>query len=525
MLRNLVAGVCCAAIAVAVLSIAAVGLARVGTAADQTLPGSRCSGLVQAKYNIRDIPQLHIVSAAPAHSEDGSYEYCRVEGRLDALIEFEADLPTISWNGKFLAIFSESCDIYLRRGYACLPIYRNGLRGKPGMGRSDEEFEELQMKGLVPWLEATRFTHLLTLVGKDLTARFYSKPAKRSYFLGCSAGGSDAIWEAQQFPYDYDGVVAGEFTPDVNEWLVNNLWMTRNLIGSNGSPIFSAQSLQTLHSAALHGCKRETVAGGSFVANPLECVFDPSKLLCGAKGGRCLTLAQVEAAKKLYRGPSNRSGVRETVYRTLPGSELRWRPMIMDRSIDFEYGFYGSKPKVTDKNFDFEDDFKRLGFGNLNSPISPDLRRFQAAGGKLIAYQGGNDTASTASSVEDYMMTAERIVGPGKKGRDFLRFFVIPGMDHCNGGQGAYEVDYLTYIERWVEGGTAPNAIRGAHISDAYLDKLPSSSEDYAYRSEDTATSAPLPSHMKLDHIPLPLHPDVPTTFTQSIPAHSLSGR
>ena len=54
-----------------------------------------------------------------------------------------------------------------------------------------------------------RATHLMTTFSKALINAFYGDPASKSYFTGCSTGGQQALMEAQRFPYDYDGILAG----------------------------------------------------------------------------------------------------------------------------------------------------------------------------------------------------------------------------------------------------------------------------------------------------------------------------
>jgi hypothetical protein len=100
----------------------------------------------------------------------------------------------------------------------------------------------------------------------------------------------------------------------------------------------------------------------------------------------------------------------------------------------------------------------------IAAPINPDLRRFKARGGKLLSYTGWNDAIEGVLRTVDYYETAERTMGGPAATQDFFRLFVIPGMEHCSGGDGAFAVDYLSYLEAWVESGEAPAKLVGSHV-------------------------------------------------------------
>src|SRR5262249_9376912 len=100
----------------------------------------------------------------------------------------------------------------------------------------------------------------------------------------------------------------------------------------------------------------------------------------------------------------------------------------------------------------------------LYGGTDPDLRQFKAAGGKLILYHGWADADISPLKTIDYYQTVEKTMGGRDATREFLRFFVIPGMDHCAGGSGANDFDYLSYLESWVEKGQAPDVMIGGHV-------------------------------------------------------------
>ena len=122
----------------------------------------------------------------------------------------------------------------------------------------------------------------------------------------------------------------------------------------------------------------------------------------------------------------------------------------------------GKDWKYTD--FDFDRDYARSGVGVIFADTNPDLRKFKAAGGKLISYQGGNDALQIPGAIFDYYETVERTMGGRARTQDFFRLFAIPGMNHCTGGDGVFAFDYLGYLEAWVERGQAPDVMIGTHL-------------------------------------------------------------
>jgi feruloyl esterase len=201
----------------------------------------------------------------------------------------------------------------------------------------------------------------------------------------------------------------------------------------------------------------------------------------------------VEAAKRIYDGPPH---TRERAVRgALPGSEIVWKFGTDTKYTDslFQYMIYGTSPGWSSATYDFEHDYKRLGMAALYTDTTPDLRRFKAAGGKLLVYQGGNDVVEMPTAIVDYYETAEKVLGGLELTQDFFRLFIIPGMNHCGGGVGASSVDYLSYLENWVEQNHAPDKMIGAHVSDSYLDSLPEASRSVTF----------------------PLDPKIPLSFTR----------
>jgi Tannase and feruloyl esterase len=166
-------------------------------------------------------------------------------------------------------------------------------------------------------------------------------------------------------------------------------------------------------------------------------------------------------------------------------------------------------PGWSSNSYDFAKDFKRLGMATLYTATDPDLRRFKAAGGKLLVYQGGNDTVEMPTAIVDYYQTVEKVMGGRGPTQDFFRLFVIPGMNHCGGGVGAFSIDYLTYLEQWVEKNQPPNQMIGAHVSESYLASLPLPAGIPEEASKEVRIAA------ALGRLHFPLDPKIPLSFSR----------
>lgn len=424
---------------------------------------ARCNALAATDFSdITDAP-VRVVAAKLMDGNGATPAHCEVTGSITPYTDVEVRLPVDNWNGKFLAIANVSsgaaCDQYLKRGYACMPMFRTFKKGQ-----SDAQWASALITDLQARIAMNRGPHLLTLAGKGIVSRYYSSAPDRSYFLGCSAGGHSAMVEAQTFPWDYDGIVAGAPNLDTADWLVRTAWAWRSILDENGQPILSKADFALLHRGVLASCDSDDGLKDGIVSNPLGCRFAPSHLVCAAgRNAECLTPAKVAAIERIYAGPG------ASTPNMLLGSECQWGVATKEDAAKylepyFKLVFDGSSPQMTPANFDFEHDRNRTGLGiSLATPNNPDLRKFKSAGGKLIGYLGTYD-AAYVTGIIDYYETVERTMGGRAATQEFFRFFLVPGMTHCTGGQGAYAIDYLAYLEAWVERNQPPDSMVGANV-------------------------------------------------------------
>ncbi len=400
--------------------------------------------------------------------------FCRIAAELtptsDSLIKIEVWMPLENWNGKFLgvgnggwsgAIVYPALRIGLNRGYATAST-------NTGHDGGDASFALGHPEKLIDF--GHRAVHEMTVQGKAIVKAFYSKGPERSYWNGCSSGGKQGLKEAQKFPDDYDGIVAGA---PANYWTHLNfggLWPAVRTLGDPAN-FLSPEKLALLHQAALQACDDLDKVKDGLIENPMSCRFDPGTLLCKDAGSEgCLTAAQVESARKIYGGAKNpRTG--EQIFPGMPpGSELVWtalaggpRPFGIPVS-HFRYVVF--KDKDWDyKALDFDQHVAladKIDNGLLNA-TDPDLKKFFARGGKLLMYHGWNDQLiSPINSVDYYNSVARKMGGAAKIDKAF-RLFMAPGMNHCRGGDGPSDIDPLAALEQWVEHGKAPDSILATH--------------------------------------------------------------
>lgn len=437
---------------------------------------AQCKALGTTGFAItRDAP-TQVIEARMVDAVAEQPAHCSVQGYIWPQIRFAMKLPAGSqWNGKFFEagtggiggwLAPQLCDDALRRGYACITSDKGPTGG--GLG----SYHDLQSQVDL----GIRAAHVAAVAGKAITQRYYGEQPRYSYFMGCSGGGVQAMIEAQYFPWDFDGIIACDFEGGKRHFFRAAMaWNALAIHEADGAPIFSSHDLDLLHQAVLARCDLDDGVKDGVIGNPPACEVDPEVLACqrGQTVG-CLSEKQIAAARKVYSGPMTLTGERWQPGRTMPGAEknsLLGFQVARDFTTDyFRYMAFHPAPGPTWqlKDLDFDVDYKRMGVmsalqvGNLSS----DLRRFKAAGGKLIITQGWSDSgAPTALNTVDYYEMVERIMGSRQATQEFARLFMMPGRDHCGGGPGANAFDLISYLEAWVEKGKAPDLMLGAHVS------------------------------------------------------------
>lgn len=410
---------------------------------------------------------------------------CVVEGVVAPEVGFELRLPQPErWNGKFvmlgcggfcgrMAEVYNVCDAVSDRGYACI-LTDMGHRGTPFQG--GWAYNNLQAEVDFGF----RATHVTAKAGKAIAARYYGRTPSRNYFLGCSTGGRQGLVSAQRFPKDFDGILAGAPIIDLTGATMQIVWNVRATIDKSRKNILSPATVETLHREVMKRCDARDGLEDGILEDPRACSVDVASLACGKGGGRdCLSREALSAVQKLYGGAQDSAGRAVGLAGLVPGSEMAWIGPFVGRSGGVgeafalaaeNYRYMGFMPDPgpawQPEDFDFERDPERLGLMEaLLGGMNPNLRRFKDSGGKIIVYQGWNDVFVPPLNTVDY---AEMVTGAmgGRAATDsFFRLFMIPGMEHCGGGNGAGAIDWLTVLEAWVERGEAPDELKAARTA------------------------------------------------------------
>jgi feruloyl esterase len=402
---------------------------------------------------------------------------CRVIGRVKPAINFEVWMPLSNWNGKFQGVGGggfagvigyPAMASALNRGYATASTDTG--HSTPGGSWA------LGHPELVTDF-AYRAINEMTLKAKSIVEAFYGQGPRLSYFVGCSTGGRQGLMEAQRFPADYDGIVAGAPANFWTHLMAGSLWPASATLKDPVSHL-SSSKLALLNKAALAACDaRDGVADG-LIESPQRCSFDPRTLQCsGADGDACLTAAQVEAAGKIYAASVNPRTREEIFPGMAPGSELTWGalaggPQPFSIPVDFYKYFVHSDPNWDWRTIDFDRDVVSIDqkFAKLMNATDSDLKAFKARGGKLIMYHGWNDQLIQPGNSVNYYTRVSRTMGV-KETDDFLRLFMVPGMQHCAGGVGPNTFDALGALEQWVEKNATPEALIASHVTAGVVDR------------------------------------------------------
>lgn len=426
--------------------------------------------------------------------------FCRVAGTSrptsDSEIHFEVWMPVSGWNGKYDhgGNGGYGGSLGTPGGYMLDGLLRGYATAGTDMGHAAAttpggSFALGHPEKLADW--GWRANHVTAVAAKQIINAYYGTPAYVSYFTGCSDGGHEALMEAQRFPDDFDGIVAGA---PANYWTNQSAaWVWEALAGLGILPV---SKLPMVNAAAVAACPGILP---SVIDDPTRCGFDPASLLCaGADAPGCLTAAQVAAVRKIYAGPHNpRTGA--SIYPGLErGSESASGSLGAASSwsilITASQTFLGGD---TWKYMVFQDpswDFHTLDFdhdialanskvGPVINSTNPDLSDFRSLGGKLIIWHGWADPLVNPRNSINYVRSvagASRGESEGEKEDDeaargtqsFLRLFMAPGLTHCSGGPGLDTFDTLTAMERWVEQGKAPEKLIASHTGLAFPDNV-----------------------------------------------------
>jgi feruloyl esterase len=365
----------------------------------------------------------------------------------DSDIRVELWLPGTGWNGKYMAVGNGGWSGSINRSALAEAFSRGYAASSTDTGHegSSGSFALRHPEKLIDY--AYRSEHEMAVVSKAVIAAYYATPAKHSYWNGCSAGGKQGLMEAQRYPADFDGIVAGSPAANWTRRAFQAIWAAQ-AVHKTPESFIPAAKYPLIHKAVLAACDKLDGVEDGVLENPRRCAFDPKALECaGADSAACLTGPQVEAARKIY-----------TVLER--GSELGWSTWSGAKPLQIALDYFRfvlfEKPDWDYMTLNFDADVARAEQldGHRINATDPNLAPFYARGGKLIQYHGWNDPQISPGNSVDYFESVLKTVGPAA-----YRLYMVPGMAHCGGGQGTNNFDMVAALERWVEAGQTPQSI------------------------------------------------------------------
>lgn len=464
-----------------------------------------------------------VPNSNPPQTITGLPAFCRIAATLtptaDSSIKIEVWLPETTWNGRFLGtggggfqgvISYNELASGIQAGFAatnsdlgtgvsgCNSLFCGsaGNMGNPlAIEFGDPPNPTAGLFGHPERIKdfGYRAIHLMTVHGKEIANAFYPRNPGKAYFAGCSTGGQNALMEAQRFPDDYDGILAGAAAFNRTHLHMAGLASWQNAHASPGRFIQPGQ-MTLINKAVIAQCVGRD--GGAktdqFLTDPRDCPFDPKVLQCtgGNAPPACLTSEQVTTIQKYYAGtidPVNGDVIN-------PGSErgnetdnvlalgLAFQERLPEPAFDglfywvFGQGFGFPSSAHNFQNFDFHRDVDTVDdqLAAVLNATSTDLGEFREHGGKLLMYHGWADPLIPSQSSINYFnalvadhnrgfeqvsFEPDRDGGKLRRTQSYARLFMVPGMFHCSGGPGPNVFDALTPLVTWVEKGVAPDTI------------------------------------------------------------------
>jgi len=476
------------------------------TAAAVTLaPVIACGQL--ASHDFSDVPDAPtvILSATQVTPPAPAPAVCQVAGYIAPQEQFQLTLPASGYTGRYL---QHGC------GGLCGLDYRGsagsgGPKGSAGpasaascttvtaaVAASDAMAEGNDNQGHVGgetdgvWAKddpALRVSfgyaseHAMAQAAKAIITAYYGKPPAYSYYNGCSGGGQEALVEAQRYPRDFNGILAGA-PGNIEAQLLGVVpaWVIAVNTGSDGREILTSQKLPALHASVVRACGD----AGGLIEDPRSCDFNPATIQCpaGTDKSSCLTPAQVNVVREFYLGPNDGHGHYLYPGGEPYGSELAWDGTATDPSSDTQWprdtfayqigtaylkymGYWQNPPasfQLPDFRFTLADYDKLLPLAGVYDATDPDLSAFRQAGGKLIIYQGWADEKISPFGTVDYYKAVVQHAGGFTASQAFTRLYMVPGQYHClSGGSPVGDSQHamsrlLDFLVQWVERGAAP---------------------------------------------------------------------
>lgn len=422
---------------------------RITTA--EAIPGGSVWKFPRSLFNVMAGPDAGTTAA-----------FCRVAGIIGKEIRFEVWLPA-NWNGRLLNVGNGGLTGALNYPAMAAAVADGFATGSTDTGHvTEKDFFEAD------WIDGhpdrvDNFTYLahhrLAETSKRVLKAYYGKPEHHAYYSGCSSGGWQGLTEAQKFPKDYDGIVAGAPASNLIRLQTRKFWLDR-LDRENPAGTLGKEQVELITTTARAECDRADGSVDGLAMEPLSCPFKPASLVCknGNTSG-CLTPPQAARAAQIY-GPARSPGGLELY----PGNAWFVPPLVVLPGPMQEPALLRIFPQPertwTPETFDSDRDLPglRKRFDDKMSAQKTDLTPFAKRGGKLLMYHGWHDPLLSPYNTLAYRAGMSEAMAP-KHFAGFQRLYMMPGVDHCAGGIGPDRADFIGAMVAWVEQGKAPEAL------------------------------------------------------------------
>jgi hypothetical protein len=471
---------------------------------------------------VGDGPPVTILSATPGNT--GTVPYCLVKVLVPQAIHIWVGLPMGgAWNGRWQSVgggvYAGQAQLAppndaMNGGYAAavtdtghaggpprFPPFLSFLDGSFGcvndcVGNSAANPGQPNTQLQIDF--AARSEHMMAVIGKQLVNAFYDQKPVYSYWNGCSTGGRQGLRMAQDYPGDYDGILAGAPAIHWDRFQAAQAWYWLVQQLDNGGPIGGGANLAAKEnlatSKAVAACDSIDGVADGVLTDPRVCSYSAvadttiTKASCTAADPTCLTPTEALAIDHMWKGPVSCSNghpdascpVRDDATRNLngKGNKRLWYPN--ERGTDLS-ALGGATPFIAtteqakywvyfDPNWDpsvltydnylqfFKDNVDNV--GPIMASDNPNLSAFRDHGGKLVMYHGFADQLIVPEGSIDYYDAVTQELGGGyRRTQQFARLFMVPGMGHCSGGNGPQPQGLFNAVVDWVEQGTAPDTI------------------------------------------------------------------
>ncbi|HEV2087829.1 MAG TPA: tannase/feruloyl esterase family alpha/beta hydrolase, partial [Cryptosporangiaceae bacterium] len=403
-------------------------------------------------------------------------ELCRVALTVDPQVNIEVWLPTTTWNERFQAVggggYAGSISYSgmagaVRDGYATASTDTGHVGGTGDFALNDD--------GTLNWqlIEdfAYRSLHQLTLKAKALIEAYYGQSEAFAYWNGCSTGGRQGLMEAQRFPDDYDGILAGAPAINWDRFHPAHLWPQLVMQEELGGPMDTCK-LEAATAAAVEACDELDGVADGVLEDPRDCDYDPHDLVGDELECGTFTEADAEAIRKIWQGPQTTDG--EQLWYGLPrGAPLTALAGSSPFFVGLQHAVYwvNQDPSWdwTTLTYETYEDFFTRSYQKFNTVIgtdNPDLSGFRDSGGKVLIWHGWSDPLIFPQGTIDYYERVLDRMGGLDQVEEFARLFLAPGVGHCRGGVGPNPVDLFDELVEWVEDGDAPEALTASLVED-----------------------------------------------------------